>query len=210
MNYVDFVRTTITGLDTELFHYLKEILLAYEFIPLSIIKKEEFTVLGFAEKLCDYFEKVEIKTNRDFDKTVEKYVNDFDSIIKERIAQEPKQRKNREKPPIPRARKYYEEISVIRENRDDPMQGLLDYSRIAFCLYMSIIKNNFKKIKDFDYALKNLSLAEIIKAMREETILLGKKPRFEAIDPYKSDRSTFVITVIMFFYMKSKEVEGKY
>ncbi len=210
MNHIDFVRTAVTGLDTELFNYLKEILLAYEFIPLSIIKKEEVTASVFAEKVCDYFEKVELKTNRSFDKTLEKYANDFDSIIKDKIAQEPKQRKNRAKPQVPRARKYYEEVGAMRENRDDPMQGLLDYSRIVFCLYMSIIKNNFKKIKDFDYALKNLSLAEIIKAMREETILLGKKPRFEAIDPYKSDRSTFVITVIMFFYMKSKEVEGKY
>ncbi len=208
MNQIDFVRTTLTSLSREQFYQLKDIL-ADEFIPLSIIKKEELTVSALAEKLCDYFEKVELKTNRSFDKTLEKYANDIDSIVKNRIAQQPKQRKNKQTQPTPRARKYYEEACYIKENNAKPIQGLFDYSRIMFCLYMSIIKNERKEIKDFEYTLKSLSLKEVIKAMREETNLL-KKPKFETDDPYKSDRSTFIITAVMFQYMKSKEMEGEY
>jgi len=168
------------------------------------------TVPVFAEKICDYFEKVELKTGKNFEKVVEKYTLDFDSIVGDRVEKEPKPRKGEPTPPTPRARKYYDRACFIRKNNKDSERGLLDYSRLMFCLYMSIINNSFKKIEDLDFAFKSLNLTKMLEAMCRETTLLGRKSKFDIKDPYSSDRSTFVITVIMFYYMKSKEVIGEY
>ena len=41
--------------------------------------------LELSEKICDYFEKLELKTGKSFDKYVESYLKDLDSIIERRI-----------------------------------------------------------------------------------------------------------------------------
>ena len=75
------------------------------------------TVPVLAEKLCDYFEKIELKMGKPFEKVVEKYTADLDSVVGDRIAKEPKPRKNKPTPPTPRARKYYEKACFLRKNK---------------------------------------------------------------------------------------------
>lgn len=209
MSYVNFVQTIITSLDEKLFNDLRDFLV-YEFVPLSIAKKEDLTNTVFAEKLCDYFEKIELSTGKKFDKVLEKYCLDLSDIVGSKVADEPKTRKNQPTPPMPRARKYFNRATNIIKDDKSLKPALLDYSRIVLSLYMEIINNNFKEIDNFDLALKNLNLLKIIEAMRNETSTVFKKAKFDTKDPYKSDRSTFVITVMMFYYMKSKEVVGDF
>ena len=209
MSCASFVQTTITNLDTGLFNECRDVLID-EYLPLSLAQKEDLTVPVMAEKLCDYFEKIELKTGKPFEKVVENYTSDLDSVVGERIAKEPKPRKNKPTPPTPRARKYYEKACFLRKNNKETKHGLLDYTRIMLCLYAAIIQNNCKEIDDFNLSMNGLNLTKIIEALRKETVLLGKKPKFETKDPYTSDRSTFILLVIMFYYMKSKEIVGEY
>ena len=209
MSYSSFVQTTVLGLDSDLFNELRDVLVD-DYLPLAIIQKEELTPHVLAEKLCDYFEKIELKSGKSFEKVVEKYMQDLDSVISDRIAKEPKPKKNMPTPPTPRARKYFEKAYELRRHNKESKHGLLDYTRIMLCLYMAIIGNGKKEIDDFSYSMSALNLTKIIESLRKETTLLGKKSRFETKDPYTSDRSTFILLVIMFYYMKSKEMVGEY
>lgn len=209
MDCANLVQTTITNLDMSLFNECRDVLVD-EYLPLSLAHKEDLTVPMMAEKLCDYFEKIELKTGKQFEKIVEKYTADLDSVVGERIAKEPKPRKNKPTPSTPRARKYYEKACFLRKNNKETHHGLLDYTRIMLCLYTAIIQNNGKEIDDFTLSMNGLNLNKMIEALGKETVLLGKKLKFETKDPYTSDRSTFVLLVIMFYYMKSKEIVGDY
>lgn len=209
MSYSNFVQTTVLNLDAELFNELRDVIID-EYLPLHLAPKEELTVNILGEKLCDYFEKVELKTGKSFEKIVEKYTVDLDSVVSERIAREPKPKKNKPTPPTPRSRKYYDKSCYLRRHNKESKHGLLDYTRIVLCLYTSIINNGFKEIDDFNLSVGVVNLTKTIESLRKETTLLGKKPRFDTKDPYTSDRSTFILLVIMYYYMKSKEIVGEY
>ena len=209
MSCISFVQTTINNLDADSFNELRDILVN-QFIPLSIVSKDDLTVPVLKELLCNYFDKVELKTGKEFERIVEKYTSDLDSIVESRIEETPKARRNQPTPPTPRARKYYEKAIGIKRINRETKRGLIDYTRFMLCLYTAIINNNYKKIKDFDLSINCLNLTKIIESMRKETVSIRKRPRFDTQNPYDSDRSSFVILVIMFYYMKSKEVVGEY
>ena len=209
MDCPSFIQTTITNLDPGLFCGLRDVLLD-QFLKLSIAKKEDLTAPILGEKLCDYFEKIELK-GMPFEKVVDKYVEALDSVVGERIAEKPKQKKNKPTPPTPRARKYYDHACFLKQTIKESNSSLLDYTRIMLCLYSAIVGADLKQIVDFDLSISGLNLAELIKALRKETTgFVNKRPRFETGDPYVSDKSTFVLLVILFFYMKNNEVEGEY
>ncbi len=209
MRYSDFAQTIVFGLDSERFNELRDVLVD-EYLPLCLAQKDDLTVNVLAEKLYDYFEKIELKTGKNFEKVVEKYTLDLDSVVINRIAKEPKPKKNKPTPAIPRARKYYNKSCYLKTHSKESKQSLMDYSRIMLCLYTAIIGNGLKEIEDFDLSLSGVNLTRIIEGLRKETTLLGRKPRFDTKDPYSSDRSTFILLVIMFYYMKSKEIVGEY
>lgn len=209
MSYSGFVQTTVFNLDSALFNELRDVLVD-EYLPLHLAQKEELTANVLGEKLCDYFEKIELKTGKSFEKVVEKYTLDLDSVVGERVAKEPKPKKNKPTPPTPRARKYYDKSCYLRKHNKESKHGLLDYTRIILCLYSAIISNDFKEIDDFNLSVGGINLTKIIESLRKETTLLGKKQRFVTKDPYTSDRSTFILLVIMYYYMKSKEIVGEY
>ncbi len=209
MSCSDFIKATVLDLETELFNEMRDVIID-EYLPLALARKEDCSNYVLAEKLCDYFEKVELKTGRSFEKTVEKYVQDIDSVVGSRIAREPKPQKNKPTPPTPRARKYYDKACYLRKRNKESKRGLVDYTRIMLCLYTSIIANGNKDIEDFNYSISVLNLPRIVETLRKETTTLGKKPKFETNDAYASDRSTFILLVIMFYYMKSKEIVGDY
>lgn len=209
MSCVDFVQKTITRLSTDQYNECRDLLFD-EYLSLSVIQKKDMTVPFLEEKLCDYFEKVELKERKSFEELVENYTDALDSVVSGRVAKEPKARKNEPAPPVPRARKYYGKASYLRKYNKDSKHGLLDYSRIMFCLYAAVIQNNSGEIDDFNLSISGLNLNKLIEALKKETKLLGTMPRFETKEPYSSDRSIFVLLIIMFFYMKSKEIVGEY
>ena len=137
-------------------------------------------------------------------------MQDLDSVVGDRIAKEPKPKKDKPTPPTSRARKYYEKACDLRRLNKESKRGLMDYTRIMLCLYMAIIDGGKKVIDDFNYSISELNLTRIVEALRKEATLLGKKARFETKDPYTSDRSTFILLAIMFYYIKSKEIVGEY
>lgn len=202
MDCPNFIQTTVTSLDTELFSKLRDDLII-NFLQLQIAQKDDQTVPVFAEKLCDHFEKVQLKTSGSFDRIVDKYANDLNSVVADRIAKEQKNE------PTPRARKYYDYASSLRKSVKESEATLLDYTRIMLCLYAEIIENDFTPIKSFNLSIGKLDLVTIVEALINEKTNLVKKPKFDVEDPYASDRCTFIMLVIMFYYMKSREVFGE-
>lgn len=209
MSYKELADRTILQLNDDLFFELRDIL-AQEYVQFNVFALEDISKHILAEKICDYFEKVELKTGKSLGKLLDKYTSDIDSVVSNRIAKEPKPKKNAPTPPIPRARKYYDKAVLIKKVNKLTYQNLIDYSRLMFCLYTAIIKAEFKEIDDFDYSMDSLNITKIIDAMKSETVLVGKKLKFDIKNPYDSDRSTFILAIMMFFFLKNKEIIGEY
>lgn len=204
MSAKEFVEKTILHLSSDVFCELKETLFE-DYIPFQILKKENISRDIFAEKLCDYFKKVELKKDTSFENIVEKYMSDIELVVSLKIAETPDNKKGEPPHPVPRARKYYAKAIQIKKANKSTKQGLTDYTRLMLCLYMSIINSNFAKIENFDYSIESLNISKIIDALRNEKNIWGKKSRFDTADPYDKDRCTFVLLIIMFYYIKNKD-----
>ena len=82
-----------------------------EYIFFSIIDHKAVTKDVLAEKVCDYFDTLEIKTGKTFDKLIETYLNDLDAVVGPHIAKTPQVKKGDTSPiVVPRTRKYYEKV----------------------------------------------------------------------------------------------------
>lgn len=88
----------------------------------------------------------------------------------------------------------------------------LDYYRIMLCLYMAVINNKHKSISDFDFSSECLKGKMIMSALRDEEIstFMGTRKRFNDKGLYSKDRSTFIMLIIMYFYIKNKEIEDEF
>ena len=199
MNYKEFIEKTIFRFDDEAFESLKKSLVG-EYIRYSFIPETHLTKELLAEKMCDYFEKLEFKKSMSFDKAIQEYAENLQSIIESRIAEKPKSKKKEQtEVKTSRARKYYNKAQNILDSRDLTVRNLIDYSRIMFCLYMSIIENENNLIKDLNFSADSLSEGRIIAAMKNEKKLkkIGSKPLFDTTELYCADTCTFIITIIM-------------
>lgn len=67
LEYIDFVVETLGSLDDNTFEMLKKALVG-EYLSFSVIKEDKVSKEVLSEKICDYFEKVTIKTGKSFDK----------------------------------------------------------------------------------------------------------------------------------------------
>jgi len=212
LNYNDFLTDTIMSIDPATFEMLKKSLVG-EYLSFSIIHERDVSQAVLAEKICDYFEKLELKTGKDFAKQIEAYIKDIDSIVSRRIAHTP-QAKKKDSAPVdkPRSRKYYEKAIATKNSRNLSVQELVDYSRIMFCLYAAIIKDKYKEINDFDYSVSSLKPDAIIESMKTEpnTNVMVKKNRFDIKNLYCSDRCTFIISIIMLYKIINDRVQGEY
>ena len=92
MTHKEFVEATVCKLNQPEFDDLKQLLLG-EYISFSIIDHEAVTKDILAEKVCDYFVTLEAKTGKAFDKHIESYLNDLDSIVKPHIVETPQTKK---------------------------------------------------------------------------------------------------------------------
>lgn len=205
MTFTDFVKLTVRNLEPRFFDELKTVLLN-EYLTFSEVPPEEITCTVLCEKLDDYFEKIEFRTGRNFDKLLDRYASDLDSVVENRIYREPKPHKGAPIPPPSRARKYYDKAVEIRKGIHSHTPSLLDYSRLMLCLYTATVINDQKPIKNFDYSLECLNLSRILDALKSERSSISKKIRFDTKDPYNSDRSTFVILIMLFYYFKNTEI----
>lgn len=202
MEYKEFVAETVGYFEDEALYTTKNTLVG-DYLVFSVIEKEEITRDILSEKLCDYFEKVELQTDRSFEKQIRVFMENLDAIVKDFIERIPKQNK-KDKTPVetPRARKYYEKAIEIRDSRDNSMEKLIDYSRIMLCLYTAIIDNNHKDIGNFDFSTNCLDQERILAEMKKEKRIIipivGSKKKFDIKDLYSLDTCTFVITILMF------------
>lgn len=203
MDYKEFVKETVLNYDTDSFNSVKDVLLE-DYLLFSIVSKDEITKKVLAEKLCDYFEKLELKTGRTFDRQIDIYTDNLDDIVERRLTWTSKPKKGDDTPiEEPRTRKFYNKIKYIKDAKDVSMEQLIDYSRIMLCLYMSIINNNYKHITDFNYEKDFLDLNAIIASMKREkeqnplSISKSKKVKFDLKEPYSSDTCTFILVIVL-------------
>lgn len=212
MEAKEFIESTVSKLNDELFFALKERLVG-EYISFSFIDDEKIDKNILSEKLCDYFEKLEIKTKKQFESILQSYMGSWDDLVGRRIAKTPSTKKNEPPAPVPRARKYYEKIQEIKKSRNLTQRQIVDYTRISMCLYSSIVEANLGEITDFGYPTKCLELDKMIASMKAEKpfgIAIGKKSLFDITDLYCEDTGTFILTMIMYYHIKNNEVEGEY
>lgn len=212
MDNKEFVCNTLFDINEDLFRELKERLLG-EFFTFHIISEDDVTRQILLEKTCDYFEKIELKTGKNFEKQIDIFIADIDSVVGKRVAKEPQQHKNDKVIlPVPRARKYYEKAISIKNDRKVSLKKLLDYTRIMLCLYAEIIRNKYNQIDNVDLSISSIDFDSIMDSMKTEqtggAIGIGKKTKFDISDLYCSDTCSFIFLIIMYYYMKNNEVVG--
>lgn len=211
MDYSEFVKSTVYSFQSDVFDQIKTVLIP-EYLSFSIISEDGITPAILSEKICDYFEKLELKTGKSFDKYVESYLKDLDSIVERRIAKTPQPKKNDPTPVvILRARKYYEKAVSLKKARTLATGVLVDYTRIMLCLYTAIVKSGFKEISNFDFSSDCINPLDIIAAMKNEqepvAIKLGKKQKFDIKDLYCSDTCTFMLTIVLAYKILNDRVQ---
>lgn len=208
----EFIELSVKNLDDRNFNELKERLLG-EYITFSFIEDNKINKDVFSEKLLDYFDKLQIKTKCGFESMLQEYMGRWDELVSRRIAKTPPTKKNEEPAPVPRARKYYNKIMEIKKSRRLTPRQIVDYTRIVMCLYSSIIEASFEEINDFGYPSRCLDIDRILVAMKAEKapiIKVGKKTLFDLTELYCEDTGTFILSMIMYYYIKNNEVEGEY
>lgn len=213
MTYLDFVRETICDLDQPVFEELKQLLLP-EYITFSIIDYENVTEEILAEKIFDYFCILEIKTRKSFDKYVEIYLNNLNTIVGPYIAKTPQARKGDEVPPVvPRSRKFYERAIEIKSVKNPSITELIDYTRIMMCLYTAAVNNEGKPVENFEYAASCLDPKIILESLRSGIIKAKiphyNKKRFDIKEQYSSDVCTLIILILSLCSIVNRFSEGE-
>lgn len=209
MDYIEFVKSTVLELESESYEKLLNSLIG-EYIHFSILKEDDLSKEILSEKLCDYFEKLELKTNKDFEAHLETYIENLNSLVENRIERPAKTKKDEPPKPKSRALKYYEKVISIKNNRNVTTVQLLDYTRIIMCLYIAIIDEDKKVINDFNYSLSCIDLDRIITSMKKETTSIIKKPKFKIKDLYCTDTFTFIVLIILIYSILDNKVMGEY
>ena len=200
MERLDFVRIVSESLNEKLFVEMKDELLE-KYVPLYATDRGIYTQAFFTEKICDYFKKVELNTSKNFNKLFEQYVSDIYSLVDNRI------RIQKNNPT--RAQRYHKKAAELRKNRKTQENWWADFSRIIMCLYVATIKTKDEKIDDFEYSLKALDVREVVQAVQKEKEgPLLKWAKFDIKEPYELDRCTFVILIMVLYYLKGNAVEG--
>lgn len=210
MESTEFIKESIATLGRAWYGELKAKILG-EYLKFSFLNEEEISLSIFSEKINDYFEKLSLKTGSNFESIIKQYLSSWDTLVGKYIAREQVTKKNEAPLPLPRSRKYYNYAMEIRRTRSITMRQLVDYSRIMMCLYSSVIDSNNEVIDDFDYSANFISLEKMIACMKEEksSAIMFKKKQFDIEDLYGLDTGTFIITMIMYCFIKDNQVEGE-
>ena len=211
MDYREFTKSTVITMEPYVFEMLQKTLVG-EYLSFSILSQENITKEILAEKICDYFEKLELKSGKSFDKHLDAYLENLESIVGRWVAKVSQTKKNEDTPTIvPRARKYFDKALLIKNTKVSSLIQLVDYSRIMLCLYAAVISNQHKEIGNFDYAVSSLEPDTILAGMKTEqdSILKFKKNKFDIKELYCSDTCTFVITIILLYKILNDKIQGE-
>ena len=145
----------------------------YQLVQTSLEKELNFyfihscSKIEFAEKLCDYFDKVELNTRNSLFKLMKVYMQNLVSIVKPHIAM------NLKAPS--RAQKYYQKASAFLKYKELKLQDLIDYTRIMTCLYAAILKSKEEPITNFDFSIDCLDIDQLLTSFKKESKpLIGK------------------------------------
>ena len=196
MHYNEFLKETVYGMEGTSLEYLKK-MLSDMYIVFSFVENEDVDSAVLSEKLSDYFKMVGMKTFKSFDDCIHTYMDGLNAIVEPRVA------RTSQSSVVPRARKYYERFAEMRFAPTRIIEDLVDYSRIMFCLYESIIENDMKPIDDFDYDRDALDPVEIIESMRSEEgrglfRRQGSK-LFDTNETYEMGTCVIVIAMILLY-----------
>ena len=199
----ELIEAIFSSLDEKHFAGIRNTLFN-RYIPFSFFKKEEVTCQVIEEKVNDYFGTVEALTGRSFDNIVDIYAEELEEIVGNKIIKYTGPKKDA---PKTRAMKYYERALSLKKKRFSTIAQLTDYYRIMLCLYMAIIKNGHNSISDFDFSSECLEGKLIMAALRDEeiTTFMGARKRFNDKGLYSKDRSTLIMLVLMYYFIKNKE-----
>lgn len=213
MNYNIFINSTVMQLETKSFEALRAVLLN-DYLRLSFLNSASVSKETLAEKLSDYFEKVEIKTGKTFEKLLNTYCSNLDAIVGSCIESIPRPKKNDLNPiVVPRARKYYDKAMQIK-SQEVNTRRLLDYTRLMVCLYVAIIKNNRHPISNFDYSADCIIPLDVLNEIKnEDVVLLGKrvsKKKFDLLDCYGADACTLIVATILIYKIYNDKIEEEY
>lgn len=204
-----FVKKSISSLTASRFERLKNVLNDEKYIPFDFIEADKIDRIIFEEKVSDYFEKVELLAGgKKFSFVIENYADVMNSVVREHVEQSSLPLRGGSQPDT-RAKKYYDKACTLKRNGLKTFEELLDYSRIMLCLYMAIINKKHGHISDFDYSSECLDGSKIMASLREEktnNIVGTPRKRFDTKGPYSTDRCAFIMIIIMYQYIKSKEV----
>ena len=212
MDYSTFVKSTVCSWEDDIYKMLQKTLVG-EYLSFSIVSDAEITKEILAEKICDYFEKLELKTGKSFEKYINVYMDNIESLVDQYVAKTPQPKKKDTTPiVVPRSRKYFEKAQSIRKSRSLSVRNLVDFTRIMMCLYTAAISNKYKEIKNFDFSAACIDPDTIITSMKNEesAILKIRKKRFDIKDLYCADTCTFILTIIILHKIVGDKVQGEY
>ena len=136
MTAKELLDLSLGELDEEAIEFLKEKIVG-EYLEFSYVDPSKISREVFMEKLCDYLEKVELKTGDSLNVNLQKYMSSMKNLAGRRVARETRVKKGETKPPVPRAREYYEKARDIRYSKDPSFEQRIEFVKIILCLYMS-------------------------------------------------------------------------
>ena len=218
----EFIEQTIFAMGDASIDALKTRLIG-PYLSYLFIDENDITTTILAEKLCDYFEKVELNTGDDFDKAISKYMSNWDDLVCERIPKEPQAKKGAPVPEIPRPRKYYN-LAIEHKNAENmTMTDIVDFSRIMMCLQTAILRlsdqDNSEDISDFDFSTEGFDLDAILESLRESLKddktppivpgFLKKMMGSSSNSIYSFDTCTEIISMIMYAYITDEDIQGE-
>ncbi|WP_461249521.1 hypothetical protein [Streptococcus parasalivarius] len=210
MDKKELLKNTILSLDSDSFFEFKTYFFR-EFFGFNFLDDSEVTQSIFAEKLYDYFEKVEYSNNKDFPNLLQKYMQSLDDKVSKYIEKSPR-KKNTDSEDIPRARKYYNKIIEYKKQNDIDYNGLRDYSRIMFCLYAEIINKN-DTISNFDYSISSLTSSKLLQSMKKsktpKNIFETKNVFFVQNKEFSFEWCNYIIATIVLFEIINHNVDGE-
>lgn len=157
MKYNDFINETIMDFGSIEFKHIKALLIG-EFLQFSFLEEDTIDQYIFSEKLCDYFEKLELKTKLSFQKHLVNYSIFLDKLVSNKIAKAPKGNKQVMDPQlIPRSRRYYEKAKANGKKGLHSVPQLIDYCRVMLCLYNSALQSNTKLLETINLSMGGCS-----------------------------------------------------
>ncbi|HFI0423577.1 TPA: hypothetical protein ACGOWZ_000122 [Streptococcus suis] len=212
MKYKDFVNATIMDFSAIEFKNIKTLLIG-EYIQFSFLEDDQIDQYIFSEKLCDYIEKLELKTRTSFQKHLVNYSIFLDKLVSNKIAKAPKGNKKVMDPQlIPRARRYYEKAKESGKKQFQSVPQLIDYCRVMFCLYNSALQSDAKQFENFDLSIDALSIEQIIFNMKQEQ---AKKLNYQVAEffskngIYSSEVFYLIMTIIVYCELKNSKNQGE-